>query len=265
MDSVIFDFSKKQFFKDYNSNYLGLKKHLYNQLLHISKLTSMDVETLFYDIFYKQHLKIKLPNSTMEMAKNWNRSAAQKVLNIKNIVEYLKKEFGFKKLQYDFFKNRKLIKVNSFDNTRRPKICTKNKLTMYEYSFKEKREEYYDLKYYLQHLIDHKYSKGIYYEDLKRFKKRKFKDADHRIRFQNKLKRRLNKKYLVKDFLNKNQNLKHKKVFLIVHSFQHHRLSYEDNSERFNFLCIENNDYLKLGDLKNQDMSNKIVFDAYVL
>ena len=264
MDSVIFDFSKKQFFKDYNSNYLGLNKHLYNQLLHISKLTSVDVETLFYDIFFKQHLKIKFSNSTIEMARNWNIYAAQKVLTVKNIVEYLKNEYGFKKIEFDIFKNRKLIKVNSFDNIDRPKICTKNKLEFYEYSSKDDTEEYYELKYYLQHLIDHKYSKGIYYEDLKKFKKRKFKDADHRFRFHTKLKRRLNKRFLVKDFLSKSEHLKDKNIFLIVQKFPK-VLVREDKIERFNFLCIKNNQYLKLGHSLNEDMNDRIVFDAYVL
>jgi hypothetical protein len=264
MDSVIFDFSKKQFFKDYNSNYLGLNKHLYNQLLHISKLTSVDVETLFYDIFFKQHLKIKFSNSTIEMARNWNIYAAQKVLTVKNIVEYLKNEYGFKKMEFDIFKNRKLIKVNTLDNTRRSKICTKNKLTLYEHSWHKDKQEYYELKYSLQDLIDHKYSKGIYHEDLAKFKKREFEDRDNRYRFHNKLIKRLNKRFLVKDFLSKSEHLKDKNIFLIVQKFPK-VLVREDKIERFNFLCIKNNQYLKLGHSLNEDMNDRIIFDAYVL
>jgi len=262
MDSVIFDFSKKQFFSNYDFNYLGLKKHLYNQLLHVSKLTSINVETLFYDIFYKQHLKINLPNSTKETAKNWNICAAQKVLSVKNIVEYLKNEYGFKKIEFDLFKNRKLIKVNESYNIKRPKICTKNKIAIHEYSWDYNK--YHELKYYLLDLIDHKYSKDIYHEDLAKFKKRKFKYSDERFRFQTKIISRINKRFLVKDFLSKSKYLKDKNILLIVQKFPK-VLAQEDKIERFNFLCIKNNQYLKLAHSLNEDMNDRIVFDAYVL
>jgi len=256
MDSVIFDFSKKQFFKDYNSNYLGLNKHLYNQLLHISKLTSVDVETLFYDIFFKQHLKIKFSNSTIEMARNWNIYAAQKVLTVKNIVEYLKNRYGLEQIKFDRFKNRKILKVDGdYYITRYAKILIQNNLLIYDnehLGFWEREKDLNNLT--LWKLIDQKYSKLIYHEDLQKFKKKMYKDGRKRKKFHNNLQKRLNKRILVKDFLGKNQYSKSKNILLIVH-----------NGTQENFLYLKNNEYIKLGHSLNEDMNNKIVYKAYVL
>jgi len=256
MDSVIFDFNKKQFFRNYKSNYLGLRKHLYNQLLHISKLTSVDVETLFYDIFYKQYLKIKIPHSTMEMAKNWNKSVAQNALSEDNIIEYLKTHYGLEEFDFDFFKNRKFIKVNCSDYVKNwhVKICTKNSLKIHLYRFHESNEEYHQLNHFLRNLIDHKYSKNIYFEHFKRFKKRKFKDAIHRHIFCTKLTTRLNKKFKVKDFLGKNKYLNSKNILMVIIHKQKH-----------NFLYLKNNEIIKIGHSLNEDMSENIVHSAYVL
>ena len=248
MDSVIFDFSKKQFFSNYDFNYLGLKKHLYNQLLHVSKLTSINVETLFYDIFYKQHLQIKLPNSTIETAKNWNKSAIQKFINKDNIVEYLKSHYELEKVKFNYYKNSKLLKTNKYW-----KIDVSH--------WDGLSEEHFKTEYHLKELIDHKYSKGVYFEPLKRFKKRKYKDSDHRFRFLTKLKRRLHQKTLVKDFLSKYRDL-NKNILLIVHK---DKKAYGDTFEHFYFLYVKNNEYIKLGHSLNEDMSNKIVLCAYVL
>jgi len=248
MDSIIFDFNKKQFFKNYNSNYLELNKHLYNQLLHISKLTSVDFETLFYDIFYKQHLKIKLPNSTIETAKNWNKSAIQKFINEDNIVKYLQSNYGLEEVQFNPYKNSKLFKTNKY-------------FKFNVYHWKGLNEDHYKTEYHLIDLIKHKYSKGVYFEDLKRFKKRKYKDPQHRFRFLTKLSRRLKERTLVKDFLSKYQDL-NKNFLLIVHK---DKKAKGDNFEHFYFLYVKNNEYIKLGHSLNEDMSNKIVLNAYVL
>lgn len=268
MDSVIFDFSKKQFFSNYDFNYLGLKKHLYNQLLHVSKLTSVNVETLFYDIFYKQHLKIKLPQSTIETAKNWKRLAIQKFLNQDNIIEYLKSNYGLEEIKFNRFKNRKLVKIannNDYVPVYRSLICVKNKLTIQNIGlddFWETQAERKKYKWELQDLIDHKYSKLIHHEDLKTFKKKMYKDLHKRQKFRRNLSTRLNKRILVQDFLDKHQHLNTNKILLLVHN---NRNRAGDFFEQFSFLYIKNNQYVKLGHSLNQDMSNKIVHSAYVL
>ena len=88
----------------------------------------------------------------------------------------------------------------------------------------------------------------------KNLKKRKYKDASHRWKFWTKIRARLNKQFLVKDFLGKNKYFISKNILLII-----------IENRKWNFLYLKNNEIIKLGHSLNEEMSNKIVLNAYVL